>query len=243
MNVTKWIKDKLSRTRTWRRRQSRRRFEEQFAAELMVKPLENRYVLTMNELSIVLNGGMLTITDGIDHDANVSIQATVDGQYAITDLNHDQRVTLNGDTVPGSTAFVLASDVTAGIFVNAGEGDDAFTIDFTLGTFSDSITFNGGLQGQRGDNLTLLGGNMTFATVSHSLTDASSGTIDVTGNAQISYTGLEPILDNLNAANRVFTFNLNSELITLTDTAGPGLMRIDSDFGESVTFTNPTESL
>lgn len=63
-----------------------------------------------------------------------------------------------------------------------------------------------------------------------------------TQTAAISYTGLEPITDNLAAADRVFTFNGGAETITLT--TGMTLNnRIDSTLGEFVEFNNPSESL
>ncbi len=58
----------------------------------------------------------------------------------------------------------------------------------------------------------------------------------------ITYTGLEPITDNLSATDRTFTFNGGSEAISLSDATGAA-MTIDSTLGESVTFVNPTGSL
>src|SRR5687767_394822 len=107
MNIAKWIKEKLSRTRTWRRRCLRKRFEEQFAAELMVKPLENRFVLSTNELAITLNAaGVLNIADAAgNYNDAISIRAE-GNQYAITDLTGNQTLTFNGAAVGANTAFV-----------------------------------------------------------------------------------------------------------------------------------------
>lgn len=57
--------------------------------------------------------------------------------------------------------------------------------------------------------------------------------------------GLEPIIDNLDAANRVFTFTSGAERITLSDIADAcGVdIRIDSRLGELVDFALPTSSL
>ena len=90
--------------------------------------------------------------------------------------------------------------------------------------------------------MTVLGG--TVATVTHTLINANDGSISVANGSTrvISYTGLEPITDNLNATDRVFTFTGGAETITLTDAAGAN-MTIDSTLGESITFANPTNSL
>ena len=59
----------------------------------------------------------------------------------------------------------------------------------------------------------------------------------------ISYSGLEPVSDNLSATDRVFTFTGGSETITLFDILGGPAMAIDSTLGEVVTFNSPTNSL
>ena len=65
------------------------------------------------------------------------------------------------------------------------------------------------------------------------------------GTSTLTYTGLEPILDNLNAVDRRFEFVSGSDE-TITLTAG-GLMGqdllVDSTAGESVSFNEPTSRL
>ena len=80
--------------------------------------------------------------------------------------------------------------------------------------------------------------------MTHSFTNANDGSVVLAGAlvGTISYTGLEPVTDNLLADDRVFTFNGGAETIALTDAAGAS-MTIDSTLGESVTFANPTSSL
>ena len=67
--------------------------------------------------------------------------------------------------------------------------------------------------------------------------DASTGV-----TTTITYTGLEPVIDNLSAVNRLFNFNAGTETIVLSDdgVAGNGLSRIDSSLGEVITFVNPS---
>ena len=74
----------------------------------------------------------------------------------------------------------------------------------------------------------------------HSCTNASDGSVTIDGKV-ISYTGLEPVTDNLNAATRSFTFTGGAEAISVTS-SGSNLL-IDSTLGESVTFPAPTSSL
>ena len=158
----------------------------------------------------------------------------------------DYRVVRNGSSIEiyNSTPILVASRPlgTAALDINGTSGNDTLIVDFTGGNFTVPITFNGGTPSSPpGDSLTLTGG--TFATGTFAFTNNSSGTIDLTGNSQISYTGLEPIVTTGATINDlVFTFNGGAETITLTDAAGAA-MKIDSTVGESVTFNNPSSSL
>ncbi|MFT5325235.1 MAG: hypothetical protein ACI8P0_003103 [Planctomycetaceae bacterium] len=155
------------------------------------------------------------------------------------------------DNLAGSSAadtfnVMLSATVdidAGGIIINAGNGDDRLMVDVASGNIDREITFNGGGQ-TIGDELALTGGG-TFASVTHRFINASDGSIAITGNSTVNYTGLEPINDNLNATDRVFEFTGAGELITLSDDgdAGDGQSFIDSVLGESVTFNNPTDSL
>ena len=121
--------------------------------------------------------------------------------------------------------------------LNGSGDDDAFVIDFSGGNPipSGGIVVNGGAQTSTGDRLTITGGTAT--TVTHSFLNANDGSITLAGTTAgtISYTGLEPITDNLTATNRVFTFGGGTEIITLVDAPGAA-MTIDSTLSESVTF-------
>jgi GEVED domain/Calx-beta domain/Domain of unknown function DUF11/Secretion system C-terminal sorting domain len=125
-------------------------------------------------------------------------------------------------------------------------GNDNLTVDFTVGDpIPGGLTFNAGSQtGTPGDMITLTGS--PGVDVTHTFTNANDGTILI-GTSLITYTGLEPVIDNLDPVNRVFTFTsaAATETITLGDdgSANDGISLIDSDAGESVTFTNPTGSM
>ncbi|HCO25210.1 MAG TPA: hypothetical protein DIT97_20100, partial [Gimesia maris] len=96
-----------------------------------------------------------------------------------------------------------------------------------------------------GDSLQILGGDAT--TVEHEFTNANDGFVfyDGEGTATITYTGLEPILDSIVAANRIFSYTGGDETITLDDDTGAvaDYSQIGSTLGELVTFLNPTDSL
>jgi Domain of unknown function DUF11/GEVED domain len=151
------------------------------------------------------------------------------------------------DTVPDPevTLFCIPSDNLNAPVITGTDGNDNLTLDLSDGNpFPNGVTFNGGSQsGDPGDMITLIGAGIT--TVNYDFATADSGTIDVDGT-RITYTGLEPIIDNTDAANRVFTCSGVADDITLSDDGTP-----DDDIsffdcggaGESVAFVNPTASL
>ncbi|WP_197998444.1 tandem-95 repeat protein, partial [Gimesia aquarii] len=141
----------------------------------------------------------------------------------------------------------LLSDLTS-INIDGGDGDDTLTLDlsnglpFPVGT----INFNGGANVISGDSLSIIQGSYagTFGNITHTFTSNSDGSINIDGQI-INYTGLEPITDDLIAANRVFDFAGADETITLSDdaTTNDGILLIDSTLGESVSFATATSSL
>ncbi|PHS14845.1 MAG: hypothetical protein COA78_05540 [Blastopirellula sp.] len=131
---------------------------------------------------------------------------------------------------------------TGDIILNAGGGDDTLTIDYSTGNFNHEIIFNGGsnTSSDPGDQL-ILSGSYFLDTV-YNFVDESSGSIDLSGNPTITYTGLEPITSNIQAANVTLNYTNTSSTITISD-AGSGQTLIDSDMAEQVTFINPTDTL
>lgn|GEM_PF-2734037 len=142
---------------------------------------------------------------------------------------------------------VVLTGITS-ITFNSLEGDDNFRITNPAGGLSDpidGITFNGGTGGENGsgDTLEIIGGMAT--TVKHVFVDDATGSIfyDSEVMATISYTGLEPIIDTIDATNRIFSFTGAAEAITLSNSVTAGETLIDSTLGESVSFLNPTGTL
>ncbi len=200
------------------------------------------------ETSVTLDGSNnLVVTDingGTSNDTLTIQSDTANSRFVISDPGNVISTSIAGATGSGSNTVTIpfGSVVGSQIFVNTLDGNDSLAIDLSLGNFSKTVTFDGGTQ-STSDSLTVLGGG-TFATVTHSFTSASSGTIDISSNSLISYLGLEPVTDNLSATDRIFTFNGGAETITVSDSGGAdGKMTIDSTLGESVTFSNPTNSL
>ncbi|MBW3542596.1 MAG: hypothetical protein KY476_20225, partial [Planctomycetes bacterium] len=115
------------------------------------------------------------------------------------------------------------------------------SVDFSGGDPAPSggVNFHGGPGGF--DSMDLKGG--AVKSVAYDFANAADGKIHADA-VRLVFTGLEPIADHLDAADRVFTFDGGSESITLSDNgSADGLMTIDSKLSESVTFTNPTRSL
>ncbi|MCM2371630.1 dockerin type I domain-containing protein [Aporhodopirellula aestuarii] len=157
--------------------------------------------------------------------------------------------------VVGSTSGELLrqeSSTIDSLRVVGSDGDDTLVLDYSGGFIGTPIAFEGGGQSTTaGDSIELLGGDIDGAaadSITHTFINENDGSIaiDVGGVvATIDYTGLEPVVDNLNAVNRVFTFTGGDETITLSDDGGAGdnINRIDSTLGESVLFVSPTNSL
>src|SRR3954468_2823731 len=115
MNWVQMLQDTLSRRRR-RRPARRRRFSDRFLADLIIKPLESRFVLSGNpvqqELVLSLSGsGNLVVSDAAGtHNDAVTVQAgTQHSQYIITELSQPLDIgTIAGATLSqdGHTAFV-----------------------------------------------------------------------------------------------------------------------------------------
>src|SRR5262249_1806026 len=107
------------------------------------------------------------------------------------------------------------------------------------------VTFNGGTGGF--DTLAIDGGHFNQSYYTATGPDAGTVTLDA---LVIHYTGLEPILDNTDVTDRVFTDTTTNDgqQIRLIDNGNPtdGFVTIDSNGTggfESLTFPNPANTL
>jgi len=133
------------------------------------------------------------------------------------------------------------------ITINGNSLDNTLTVDFTNGNpiTAGGLTYDGKLQGRDFDTLTITGGTVD-STTHRTLTEYSGEYDIVIGGLTytIYYDNLEPIVDNGDAVDRFFEFGASDEWIHLNQGAIPATQtNIDSDVGESVDFTTPTNSL
>ena len=193
----------------------------------------------------VTASGDLEFIDNDDRDDDLTI--VIDGpNYRLTDPVNTLIAGAGAIQIDPNTVDVPITSITGVLTINTLGGDDSLTLDVDGGNFLDLINYNGGTQisSAPGDILRLQGGS-TFSSVEHVFINENDGSVEVAGNPVITYTGLEPIVDNLSVTDRVFTFTGADETITLSDDGdiADNESFIDSTLGENVTFTNPTNSL
>ena len=179
--------------------------------------------------------------------SNVADQLTLwsdaaNSQFVVHDAANLLNTLIVGATGNGSNTITIPFAVVTGsqIRIFALDGDDSLTVDHSLGNFAKGINYYGGSQAA-GDSLTLTGGG-PFASVAHVFTTSAEGTVAAAGNGTVFYTNLEPLIDNLSAAARAFTFNAGAETITLDDASGEK-MTVASTLARSITFATPAASL
>ncbi|MEL6812285.1 MAG: hypothetical protein AAFP76_13225, partial [Bacteroidota bacterium] len=190
-------------------------------------------------IAIDASGNLVyTDADGLDDDITMIVEGS---NYRISDSN-ENLIAGNGTTQDGIDVLVPIASVTGEIQINTQDGDDILTVDFDGGDFGNAITYNGGDQTAIPGDILVFNGTGSYASVNHTFVNENDGSVDITGNSTITYTGLEPIIDNLDAVDRIFTFTGGAETITL-DAGGTLDNQIDSTLGESVDFNNPTASL
>lgn len=174
------------------------------------------------------------------------VRAVADDQpETLTLVRETNRLTVLS-TAGGVTSRIL-ENIDGGVVLAGAVGDDdAFFLDFDTGDLgvAGPITVIGGPGGN--DRLDVTGG--VFNTVTYGPTGPNDGLIAFDGT-QVFFRGLEPILDNSSATNRVFTLGA---VVATTVRIGDdgifenGLSLIDSNGTngfESIVFANPSSSL
>ncbi len=201
----------------------------------------NDVVLRSSAINVEVDAsGNLVFNDSVGEDDELTI--VIDGtNYRISDPNKPV-IAGQGATQDGNDVLVTIASVIGAININTQDGDDSLNVDLDGGNFGDIVNYDGGNQNSSPGDIMLLSATGNYASVTHNFTNANDGFIDVTGNTTFNYVGLEPIVDNLNAADRIFNFNGGAETITL-DSGGVLDNQIDSTLGEIVDFTNPSNSL
>jgi acrosin len=184
-------------------------------------------------------------TPGLDDFETITItvneDATLDtGLQANDGLADMLRLLRNGGDLEGylngALVFVRAFADLTEVTVTGSTDDDTLIVDLSGGDPipASGISYDGGGPADN-DTLTLTGG--TSDSLVYTAFDAHSGTVSVDGKV-ITYTGLEPIIDDLVVANREFVFGSGNDTINVTV---DGLRTtVISPSSESVDFVNPT---
>jgi Ca2+-binding RTX toxin-like protein len=185
-------------------------------------------------LVVSINGGFWQERDPI---AVASPADSTPDEWSLVSDGVDVTLSLDGTPV-----FVYPASLTDSMTLTGSADDDSMLVDVqNLGTIT--AIFDGGPGGS--DSLELIDSGMSVHTsVSHIFDNENDGSIVVSGGPSITYTSLEPIIDRLVSADRVFSFAGSSADVMLTAGPGAGLdLRIDSSVSESVDFTAPTGSV
>jgi Ca2+-binding RTX toxin-like protein len=193
------------------------------------------FVVTDNGAGALSDEATITITVNEDASLNAGPQAN-DGNPDTFRLVRSS----NGEDLEGylndGLVFVRGFADVTDLAVTGSADDDTLIVDLSFGDPipAGGISFDGGGPGDN-DALALTGG--TVETLIYTVLDESSGTVSVDGKL-ISYTGLEPIMDDLVVASRVFVFGGGNDTITVD--VGATRTTVDSPTSESVQFVNPT---
>lgn len=214
-------------------------------AHLQIHYTSTTVTLTSLTNTCVDGAGNLVVDVGNGRSDNIIV--TVNGpNYRISDSNSGNVffTAIAGATGTGTNSVTIPISAVTGaqFFIKTNDQNDTLNIDFTGGNFSDAIVYDGGPQtGADALVLTSLG---PVTQVKHTLASATGGKVDVAGNSQITYTSAESIIDQLNAADRIFNFIGAAETVAVSDSGGAdGRSTIDSTLGQPIAFPNPANSL
>jgi len=177
-------------------------------------------------------------------DITVTEDATLDaGPQGDDGIADAFRLVRNGANLEGylngGLVFVRAfADVTE-LSVSGSTDDDTLTVDLSGGNPipAGGLAYDGGGPGDN-DTLVLTGG--AVESIVYTATGPDSGSVTLDGTT-ITYTGLEPIVDDLVVGSRVFVFGSGDDDISVA--IGDSRTTVDSPASESVDFVNPTGSL
>jgi predicted outer membrane repeat protein len=219
--------------------------------------------------SVVYANDTLTVTDlTSSRNDNWTLQSDINNsQFVISDptaMFTSNVGTVSGDlhtvTIPFSALTTGPSTGSATPFqLNTMAGDDVVTVDYSLGNFFDTISYDGGQPNSgplESDSLVVKGGafsTITTAFAANSSNGAHGGTITLNASAgptaAIHYSNLNPVLMKVGSAtNEIFTLPAGAVGASLQDDAGGAgnnMSAIASTNGtfETTTFTDPTSSL
>lgn len=193
------------------------------------------------------NPGLITVAPFNTIVADATDFATAVPAGSVTVFNDGGLIRVVDDAGNNlATPVPLAWGVSVVDVTGRNSSSDKLTVDVFGLPAGFNVKFEGGGAGGT-DTLNLIDSNPTptpWATITHTFTSETDGKVELAGGATITYTGLEPITDNMSATNRNFTFTGAAESIALGNSPMGGFThRIDSTLGELVDFNLPSNSL
>lgn len=188
-------------------------------------------------ISASADGSSIVISDASSGQFQTTIAG---GSPAIVFSNNNRTVTIPTSRITGGTIRFLA-----------GEGDDTLTVNLSNPIpkaieWDGQIGTSGTLPGSEtpGNDRLILSGTSTVASVAHSPSSTSAGSLVVAGSPTISYLGSEQVIDQLIATTRSITFGSGNDTITVSDvTSGDGLTNVASSSSVPMAFANPQQLL
>lgn len=197
------------------------------------------------------NGGRLVVPNHrATADNRIRLALNSDGLIQISEENRVFEAESALQLPSGPTTTLTKSSLKGPLRIDTGDGNDVLIVDLSNGNPipEAGLIYDGGNQPAEGlgDSLEIIGGSADLVT--HTFINPNDGSVAFTldnTTSRIDYVALEPVTDNLNATDRIFTFTGGSETITLKDdaTSGNDISFIDSTLGEQVTFLSPSNSL
>ena len=189
----------------------------------------------------------ITVLDGTsaqDIDVNIGLGGSLIQPITITQNGAGDTEVHDGNP---TTLFSAPQSAVDELNVTGTSAADEFIVDYVNGKVANGdITLDGGLPAVApGDQITL--NNGTQDTIEHDYTNANDGFIRYSDSPgppfeTIAYVNFEPITDNLDAVNRIFTFNGAANAIDYDFVTTPGLSIISTSppTSETTTFFGPT---
>lgn len=202
-----------------------------------------RFVYVTDGQIITFNSGDLSgsvVGEIEDYEINmvassgpVTVLTETGGPYTTT-IDHDGISDI--EVVSNSISIFQAPVANTGDITIEGDAanDDSFVLDFSNGSPISGgeliVDGNGGT-----DDLTINDGLVTHATVTHVFGGLTDATVTSSVDGQVEYVSVESVDDNLDAVDRVFTFDGGAEILSLSDNgANDGV--IDSSQGAATSF-------
>ncbi|MDP7020183.1 MAG: hypothetical protein QGG36_30580, partial [Pirellulaceae bacterium] len=208
------------------------------------------------DVSISANNLLIEDVQGADSDDTITLSVVSSGGGDKIRVNDPNNLLLAGSgatQIDLNTVEVPVASITGstGVHVDTKGGDDTLTLNFggTGGLFDVKVKNDGGETSETGGDTMVLTGGANFTNATFNFNDVSggdehNGTIALTGNQTITYTGLEPITSTVSATNVTLDYDTSAQTITVADSGSAGQTKVSANANaEVITFANPSGSL